>query len=73
MTTVLVYCDRCQKQIKNAYRSPTATAGYYDVTPGLNGKNQWRRYANEGERNVCDVCMWADPKYIAEHGRQVKR
>lgn len=73
MTYVLVYCDRCNRQVKNAFQTPRYTSGFYDVTSGLNGKNQWRRYAREGERRVCDSCMWADPKYIAEHGNQVVR
>jgi hypothetical protein len=77
MTTIHVYCDRCNKHIGGAFTSRRDTgyftAGYYDVTPGMHGKNQWARYARDGERNVCDACMWADPKYIAEHGQQVKR
>ena len=32
-----------------------------------------RAIAREGERKVCDRCMWSDPKYIAEHGPQVRR
>ena len=73
MTGFLVYCDRCHKQVRNAFRSSTYSAGFYDVTPALGGKNQWARYAREGERNVCDSCMWSDPQYIAEHGRQTIR
>ena len=73
MTDILVYCDRCKAQVQGAFRTNTATAGFYDVTPGLHGTNQWTQYAREGERNVCDECMWSDPRYIVEHGHQVRR
>ena len=73
MTYCLVYCDRCNQRVPGAYQTNTATSGFYDLTPGPRGKNQWAKYAREGERKVCDACMWADPKYIAEHGQQVKR
>lgn len=73
MTTVLVYCDRCHKQVRDAYRSHDTTAGFYDVVPGLHGKNHWSRFAREGERNICDACMWADRKYIEAYGHQAVR
>ena len=73
MTDLLVYCDRCNKRVIGAFQTPHSTSRFYDVTPGRNGKNQWARYAREGERKVCDRCMWSDPKYIAEHGPQVRR
>lgn len=72
MTACLVYCDRCKKQVQEAYRSMGQTSGFYDVVNYPHG-NQWARYAREGEHNICDACMWSDPKYVLEHGTQAQR
>ena len=55
-------CDRCKTEF-DGFRSETNTAGYYDVTGG-----QWAKYALPGEASVCDSCMWADHRYIANYG-----
>nr|WP_143838143.1 hypothetical protein [Nitrospira cf. moscoviensis SBR1015] len=39
------------------------TAGYYVA-------EAWQKYANPGEVYICDSCMWADPRYIADYGVQ---
>jgi hypothetical protein len=41
------------------------TAGYYVASA-------WEKYANrEWEVFICDACMWADPRYIADYGPAV--
>jgi len=37
------------------------TAGYYVASA-------WQKCANPGEVYICDACMWADPRYIADYG-----
>jgi hypothetical protein len=59
-------CDRC-KQPFDGDKGPDFTAGYYEVGP--TGK-AWGQYANPGEIIACDACMWADPRYIAAHGKR---
>lgn len=59
-----VWCDRCQKMVPGYVGGPMS-AGVY-VVEGEN--NQWAKYANPGERIVCDQCMWKDPRYIAVYG-----
>lgn len=57
-------CDRCGKAIPHFSFDPTGgmTAGWYLTTGG------WGKFANPGERAVCDECMWSDPRYIAVYG-----
>lgn len=58
------FCCRC-KQAIDGFRAPSResnfTAGYYHIG-GI-----WEKYANPGEKYVCDICMWADPRYIADY------
>lgn len=68
MAKITVVCDRCGKTIEGLHYSaenglPGSTAGYYDTT----GK-PWSDFANEGERVVCDACMWVDARYQAVYG-----
>jgi hypothetical protein len=58
-----IICDRCGDLI-DGFRGEHATAGFYDTT----GDSWWSKFSNPGEQNVCDACMWADPRYIAEYG-----
>ena len=30
--------------------------------------NKWEEYRRENERYVCELCMFADPKYIERFG-----
>ena len=55
-------CSRCRKAIEG-FRPPDGgmTAGYYHAL-------SWKKYANPGEVIICDDCMWADPRYIADYG-----
>jgi hypothetical protein len=58
-----VDCSRCGKIIDSPPPEPSEmTAGYY-IAAGH------QQFANPGEVYVCDACMWADPRYIAVHGR----
>ena len=61
--SVTVICDRCDDEIEGL-RGQFATAGFYDTA----GQSWWARYANPGEKIVCDACMWADPRYRADYG-----
>lgn len=65
-TKSVVICDRCNKV---AGTPPVAgdgfTMGYYDADA-----RAWGRFANPGEKHICDSCMWDDPRYIAVYGRR---
>ena len=59
-----IVCDRCKQEVKDAMKScDGTTAGYYEV-----GKGQWWKFANAGEKYVCDACMFKDSRYIAVYG-----
>lgn len=59
-------CDRCHKPVVNFEPAKGGmTTGYYNVGEG----SPWARYANPGERMICDACMWADPTYIVDYGK----
>lgn len=63
MSPVTVTCDRCGAKVEGI-RTETATGGFYDVRPG----SGWSGFANPGEANVCDPCMFADPRYQLAYG-----
>lgn len=65
MTDEVITCDRCKKKI-DGFRDHGMTAGFYDTSTDL-----WGKFANPGEKNVCDDCMWSDPRYQAVYGQQV--
>lgn len=56
------HCSRCLEAIKD-FEPPGdgMTAGYYVAAA-------WGKYANPGEVYICDACMWADARYIADYG-----
>ena len=60
MPDVAITCSRCGKQVEG-YRDEIATGGFYDA-------KAWDQFANEGETEICDDCMWTDPRYIAVYG-----
>ena len=62
MTDILI-CDRCGKDVPEAFIAETVSGGIYDVSSGY-----WSNYANPGERLVCDACMHADQRYRAIYG-----
>lgn len=57
-----VKCDRCSAEIEG-HDEPSFTSGFYRIEKG-----RWEKYANLGEKIVCDDCMWKNPKYIADYG-----
>lgn len=57
-------CSRCHRDLGTYDPSESFTSGFYVVESG-----RWSRYANVGERFLCDACMWADPAYLAENPR----
>ena len=59
---VTVVCDRCGAEVEG-FRTEYATGGFYDVRAG----SGWASFASEGESNVCDACMIADPRYLAAY------
>ena len=63
MASVTVVCDRCGRTVEGWRESEPIgmTAGYYNV------ETSWTKYANPGEKNVCDQCMWEDPRYQADY------
>lgn len=61
-------CSRCKMDLFDLLmRNSTKgmTVGYYEVKEG-----QWARFANPGERYLCDACMWKDPRYIEVYGER---
>jgi hypothetical protein len=57
----VVRCDRCKKLVDAPPPSSNdATCGYY---------HGWRELMDAGEHDVCDACMWADPRYIHIFGK----
>jgi hypothetical protein len=62
-----ITCDRCKSTVDgildDSFKSIIMTAGYYVVSTGY-----WKGYGNAGEVNICDKCMFADPRYIKRYG-----
>lgn len=59
-------CDRCYGLIVGYRKEAGGFFGFYAVgefTP-------WAQFALRGEEEICDCCMWCDPRYIAAHGHQ---
>jgi hypothetical protein len=46
------------------------TAGFYVRDPSGGG---WEKWMFPEEKIVCDVCMQADPRYLAVYGPAPKR
>lgn len=59
---VTVECSRCHKKV-DGLELELGTSGFYKVAPGL----PWAKYANPDETVLCDPCMWADPRYVADY------
>lgn len=64
---MIVVCDRCRKELDVKDRAPSSrfTCGYYVVSDG----SSWSAFADSGESNICDCCMWCDARYIAVYGK----
>lgn len=62
-----LHCGRCDKLVDTDGPPKGMTAGYYDCT-GDPGLNEWARYAQPGEKYLCDACMWGTPDFIARRG-----
>lgn len=59
-----IVCDRCKQVVPDAAREcGGTTCGYYDVERG-----QWKKYADPGEKYLCDACMHQDSRYQAVYG-----
>jgi hypothetical protein len=56
-----VHCDRCHETVEGFL--PDAGGMSAGVYVG------WRDCMDIDEWIVCDDCMWADPRYIAIHGK----
>ena len=67
-TEIDITCDRCGKTVHGLIIQeegmPKITGGFYDVTNDF-GWGQFRR--GNWEENVCDICMWSDPRFLAEY------
>lgn len=63
LKVMLYHCDRCKKAVDGA-EGVGFTAGFYLVAP----PSGWAKYARPYETIVCDRCMFADLKYIADYG-----
>ena len=63
MPSIQVTCDRCGELVDGLEIEGQGTAGFYRTGPG----SFWQRYANPGELIICDGCMHANPRYIADY------
>jgi hypothetical protein len=59
-------CDRCHQEFDGS-RTEDMTAGFYDVSP-TDSPAGWDKFADPGEKIVCDRCMWTDPRYVGVYG-----
>lgn len=60
-----IVCDRCHQEVKDAAKDCNGTTGgYYEVERG-----PWWKFANPGEKYLCDACMFADARYISAYGK----
>lgn len=59
MEAITITCSRCGN-VFEGHRDENFTAGYYSVFEGT----CWHRFAREGETELCEPCMWADPEYL---------
>lgn len=61
-----ITCDRCGQVVHGVIiespLTPKITGGFYDVSVG-----SWSAFAQLGETNVCDKCMWADPAFTRQY------
>jgi hypothetical protein len=65
---VTVICDRCGRRVRGLrFLDPPGTSGFYDTGAG----SGWARFADPGENLLCDSCMWLDPRYASQYGRQM--
>ena len=58
--TIKVTCDRCKRVIEGI-RGKDFSGGFFEMS-------KWPEYRRENEENVCDPCMFADPKYVEHYG-----
>ena len=60
--SVTIICSRCGKVVDGLVSARYGTGGYYPVETGI-----WAKYADVGETELCDECMWADPRYQKDY------
>jgi hypothetical protein len=67
-----IVCDRCGSNVHGVIiqeeNVPKMTGGFYDVTAA----DGWHEFAREGEQNICDLCMWQDPQFLAKYPENPK-
>ena len=66
MTGVEITCDRCKETIISI-KTDGFTVGFY-VRSGT-----WGKYMNDDEEFICDNCMWADERYMADFPMRRKK
>lgn len=67
---ITIQCDRCKKELKDAFYDGECTAGYYDTTAS---ESPWAKFSEPNENQVCDDCMHSDPRYQAVYGMLTKQ
>lgn len=60
--TVNVKCDRCGKKVKGQ-EDFNYTCGFYSVE-----NTAWSAFAYQGEKVICDRCMWNSELYKKIYG-----
>lgn len=68
---VTITCDRCGNTVEGIRdsfefegRTIKTTSGFYD----LSEDGGWVRFAQSGEKQICDECMFGDPEYQKIYG-----
>jgi hypothetical protein len=64
MERVNVQCDRCKKMV-DGIEDTYSTGGFYRITKG----DYWEKFANDGEKVICNQCMFTDERYIQKYGK----
>jgi len=66
MPITTVTCDRCKRVVEGLEFAGSEAAGQLGGTSGFyrcRDLGEWDQFANEGEKVVCDACMFKDPRY----------
>lgn len=66
MIATVIRCDRCKQLVD----TPPAAALRTGATCGYYRRGAWSEFMDADEQDVCDDCIWNDPRYVAVYGAQ---
>ena len=73
------HCNRCTRELYNCRidfvdidgQQRGMSAGCYTASDyQVEMREGWGKFMNDGERVICDLCMWKDPRYQKVYGTQ---